>query len=204
MEPEITPEGTSELDHVAVSFADELERLAQASAAGQGQPVGTRKTSDAEAVKHWGITDPNVEYDQILQQLQTTGLPPEMLDPEKGLLLFREQPDLAQWYGQPVQDPALADRMARIAEHPFRMGLLMDIDDPDEQVREANRLDRAWTAQILASNTPAMPSAQGVEPAQQPLASAAPTPPALDAGPTTPTEMTPAAAPSPLPLPIGG
>lgn len=154
MEPEITPEGTSMVDRVAVSFADDLERLAQAAAADQGQPVGTRNVSDAEALRQWAYADPQADYDAILGQLQTTGLPPELLDPDHGLTIFKEQPDLAQWYGQPVQDPALADRMARIAEHPFRMGLLMDIDDPDEQVRESNRLHRAWSRQLLGDTAP--------------------------------------------------
>lgn len=178
MEPEITPEGTSLLDRVALSFADDLERLAQAAAAEQGQPIGTRKASHAEAVKQWGINDPQVEdnYDAFLDMLKTTGLPPEMLDPESPqcLMVIKEDPDLAQWYGQPIADPALAARYATLAEWPFRRGLLMDEDDPDEQVRLANAYDRDWERSLLGDDVAATPVAGDVEPTQQ--APAAPMP----------------------------
>lgn len=170
---DIKPDGTSMIDRVAMSFADDLERLAQATAAEQGQPVGTRSMSDAEALKQWGIVDPKVNYDQILGMLQPTGLPPEMLDPEQGLMVFQEQPDLAQWYGQPVQDPALAQRMAVLAEYPFRMGLLMDIDDPDEQVRESDRLHRLWERELIGSLDVPVPIAT---PPSAPVVQAQPAP----------------------------
>ena len=47
-------------------------------------------------------------------------------------------------YTQPTQDAELADQYTKLAKWPFRLSILEGIDDPDEQVRKAESLDRRY------------------------------------------------------------
>lgn len=181
MEQTITKSGSSLQDRLAQELSDELERIAQGVAADQGNALGTSRVSHADLLRLWGRKDPLANYDQIVQQLQTTGVPQPMLSVPQGasasnsqrqwLIIAQEQPDLIPQYTAPTQDGELAKRLAIIAEYPFRMGVLQDIDDPDEQVALANRLDKEWMASQTTMQSPeeATPAPAQVEP-QQPSA----------------------------------
>lgn len=178
-------------EKVAQSFADDMEELAQKAAEAEGQPMKTRKVSDARAVRLYGLRDQNVDAQQMLTALLTTGLPAELLSPEnpQAPLIIRERPELAEYYGRPAQTSQAAEHLVQLAEYPWRYGLIMDEDNPRERVRYADHLDRLWQQSMpQADATPidlTATSAQSV-----PIA---PPQPSLPVAPSMP-------APSPLPL----
>lgn len=133
---------TTPEDRAIANFNASFDALTKRSAAGLGQPPGTKPVGDAEKVRQWGITDHKVDRTALTAQLMTQGVPPELLDPNnpQALAIAKAAPDLLPLYVQPVQDPELADTLAGLAHTPFRHGLLAGIDDPEEQVAEANRL----------------------------------------------------------------
>lgn len=164
-------------ERLAQSFADDLEELAQQTAEGQGQPMSTRKVSDARAVRNWNIRDQKVNPELMLPALINTGLPPELLDPSnpQAPLIIRERPELAQYYAQPAQTPQAAGTLVHWAEFPFRYGLVMDIDNPLERTRYSDHLARlSQLTQPKApepmsepsSDLPPMPAATAPQPAQ--------------------------------------
>lgn len=128
----------------------EIEHAIATIAAEWGAAPDAAPVSEDEEVELWGRRDPTVDYDAVYAMLTTTGLPPEMLDPASDLApaVIAEHPEMAQMYGS-VVDANLADMLATLAEHPFRIGLLQDLeDDPEAMVEKANRLDRAWQKQL--------------------------------------------------------
>jgi hypothetical protein len=147
----MTPE-----DRAIENFNKSFDALTKRSAISLGQPAGTRPVGDAELVRQWGIMDNKVDRTALAQQLMAGGLPPELLDPNSPhkLEIVKAAPDLAPLYGQPVQDPEVADILAGLAEHPFRHGILAAIDDPEDQVKETARLNRLWEKQ-MAERQPA-------------------------------------------------
>jgi hypothetical protein len=187
--PETTD--TSVESRVAASWLEQAEKVARRIAQADGDPPGAKKVGDAEAVRLWGLTDPNADYDLILDALATTGLSPEFLDPAspQALAVVKDRPELAPLYGQPAPTPELARALATYAEYPFRFGLFADFsDDPEEQVRRSDHLDGLWQKQ---AGIGAQPPAEGIEQAQPPMMPPAP-------GMPTPMGAPPMPAPDPM------
>jgi len=131
----------------------EIERAVASLAAELGPAPGAATVSDAKRLQLWTQQDPTVDYDSLVQQLQTQGLPPELLDPEseQALAIVKAHPEMAQLYQAPVA-PDVAATLAVLAEYPFRLSLLQPYeDDPAQLVKEANRLDAAWQRQQARS-----------------------------------------------------
>lgn len=123
------------------SFRDGFDTVMEELARRQQQPPDTEQVSEPRKARLWGLRDPRVEFDTFKQTLMTTGFGPEDL---QAMLIVQEHPDLAEVYGQPVADPEMADELAALAEHPFRLGTYRHILDPDERTREAERIHRNW------------------------------------------------------------
>ena len=130
------------VDAAQANFNQSFTEAMKRAAASLGQPPGTTAVGDAEKVRQWGIYDPKVDRQALTAQIMTTGLPQEMLDPNSptALAIVKAAPDLAPLYAQAQHDPELADVLAGFAENPLRYGLVAGIDDPEEQVKESNRL----------------------------------------------------------------
>lgn len=138
---------------------EEMERYSDAIAADWGPAPGSDVVSDDRKVELWGRTDPKADYDAIYGMLTTTGVPPEMLDPDGAddvtLAIVKEVPEMAPYYQQAVE-PDLADALSTLAEYPMRLGLLTDLeDDPEAMVKEAERLDRLWSRRNGGTAAPA-------------------------------------------------
>lgn len=126
-----------------------LERIARE----MGPPPDADKVSEREEVELWGQRDPAVDYLSLAKQLLTAGLPEEAL---QGFALLKEYPDLAPLFMQPTQDFEMANTLARLAEHPYRLAVLDGIHDPDELTTKAESLDRAWQKQQAAADAALM------------------------------------------------
>ncbi len=156
---------------------DAIKRIALES----GPPADSARLSDADMDALWAVTDPLVDDpDALASALMTTGVQPDMLGQ---LVVVREYPEWEQLYAQPTQDAEMADMLSRLAQFPYRWALLMDLDDPDEQVRIAERLDRRFQKQHAGvqdgdpTPTPAtMPMNAMPAPEQPPTMPAAPGP----------------------------
>lgn len=120
---------------------DAVQRIALEA----GPPADSARLSDADLDAMWAVTDPLVDDpDAFASALMTSGIDPEMLGQ---LLVVQEYPEWQPLYAQPTQDAEMADMLARLAQFPYRWALLMDLDDPEEQVRIAERLDRRFQKQ---------------------------------------------------------
>lgn len=185
-------------EKLAQSFADDLEELAQKAAEAQGQPMGTRRVSDARALRMYGIRDQHFDRAALIDMLNTTGVHPDLLNPQnpESPLIIRERPDLIPYYAKPAATPEAAQALADLAEYPFRYGLVMDIDNPQERVRYATHLQTQWEA----SQPQPDPTPIAIPPAPVPIATAPSLGP-LSAPLATPTA--PVARPAPEPPPAG-
>ena len=120
---------------------DAVQRIALEA----GPPADASRLSDADLDALWAVTDPLVDDpDAFASALMTSGIEPDLLGQ---LLVVREYPEWQPLYAQPTQDAEMADMLARLAQFPYRWALLLDIDDPEEQVRIAERLDRRFQKQ---------------------------------------------------------
>ena len=120
---------------------DAVQRIALEA----GPPADASRLSDADLDALWAVTDPLVDDpDAFASALMTSGIEPDLLGQ---LLVVREYPEWQPLYAQPTQDAEMADMLARLAQFPYRWALLLDIDDPEEQVRIAERLDRRFQRQ---------------------------------------------------------
>lgn len=136
------------LSSVEANTEDMLNRLvAQA-----GPPPDTDKVSENDKDAAWETADPSVDYDTFAQQIMTQGLPPEMVS---RLLVTKLRPDWAPLYQRPTQSAEMAHQLARLAQYPFRLSLLEDIEDPNDQVKEAERLDRRFQKRMTTQQTQA-------------------------------------------------
>ena len=108
-----------------------------------GPPPDSEWLSERDLDEVWAIEDRLVSADPdgFAQALMTTGIDQQTLP---RLRVLKEQPEWAPLYGQPTQDAEMADQLTRLAQFPHRWGLLVDIDDPEDQVRLAERLDRRY------------------------------------------------------------
>lgn len=120
-------------------FQDSFDTVMDELSRRQQQPPDTDRVSEPRKARLWGLTDPRVDFDQFKQTLMTTGFQGPDLE---SMLIIQEHPDLAEVYGQPVQDPDMADELTALAESPFRLGTYRHILDPDERTREAERIHR--------------------------------------------------------------
>lgn len=133
------------------TISNEIERMINVLAKAEGPAADAESVSDAQLVRQWGQRDPQIQDpEQFKQQLLTTGLPAEMLDPNSPqvLALIKANPDLAQdWAGilsSPL-DQRMVDLVAPLVEHPLRLGILRPYeDDPEEMVKVAESLDGKW------------------------------------------------------------
>lgn len=145
-------------------FNREFEAVFEALAAEQGKPPGASPVSEAKKLALWGQTDPHADYDALVEMLQTSGVPPEVAATLTLLQEHADNEELMAAFAQPTQDPDLADVLARMATHPFRTGFLLDIADPDDRVKEAERMDARWAK---ATGDPLDMAPTEVAPAQQ-------------------------------------
>lgn len=142
------PEQTA-VERALANFWRDFDQATRRTAARLGRPPDTKQLGDAEKVRLWGRTDPKVDQARLASQLLTTGLPPELLDKAAPghLAVVDEAPELAALYAQPTDDPDLATALAALAHYPYTHALLKGLDMPEEQVSEAERLQRLWEKQ---------------------------------------------------------
>ncbi len=147
--PRTKPSDTTAESQALQNFNDHFDQATERTAASMGRPLGAKDVGDAEKVRLWGASDPKVDPAQIVAQLLTTGVDPSLLDPNnlQALAVAKAAPDLAPLYGQPTEDDELAQILAAFAAHPFRHALLAGLIDPEDRVKESDRLQRAWEKQ---------------------------------------------------------
>ena len=152
-------------DRAIREIDDEDEKALDRLVREAGPPPDADRLSEAQEDELWAVTDPLVDADPdaFAATLMTQGIDQQTL---ARLRVLKEHPEWAQMYGQPTQDAALADQLTRMAQAPHRWTLLIDIDDPAEQTRKAESLDRRYQRKhaALAGAAP--------EPPAPPLASA--------------------------------
>jgi hypothetical protein len=139
------PKHVSAEEQMMSELAEEIERVSDAIASEMGPAPDVEHLSAEKEVEFWGMRDPLVDYDTLVQVLQTTGISPEMMDPKnkQGLAIAKVAPQLGPLYTQPVQDPALAHQLAILAEWPMRYGFYANKSEK-EMVAIAKRMDAAW------------------------------------------------------------
>jgi hypothetical protein len=164
-----TPKRSAE-EQMRVELAEEVKRIGAAVAAELGPAPGVERISDAEEVRQWGIRDPLVDFDALVETLSTTGITnPALLDPANkadGLALVKvigedQMEEVAATLSQPMEPP-LAVTWATLCEFPMRLVILSEYeDDPEGAVAKANALDKAWTKSQLSvvpsEDTPVAP-----------------------------------------------
>lgn len=128
----------------------ELDALVAAIAAEEGLASGARRISPAKEVELWGLADPQIDPETFRRQLLTGTVPPELYDPQsdRRLAVLRMLPDHAEaWAGvfaEPL-DEQMADLVTDVVARPGRAVLLAPYeDDPEQQVRVAERVNRRW------------------------------------------------------------
>jgi hypothetical protein len=132
-------------EQVSASFLEDMEKVAARIASEDGDPPGADRLGDAEAVRLWGQTDPNVDHDRLLSDLMTTGVAPEVV---QNLAIAKTRPEWAELYMQPTEDSEMAATLAALALHPFRAGLVFDYSpEPEEQVKRSDHIHALWEKQ---------------------------------------------------------
>jgi hypothetical protein len=179
----------------------ELERAVQALAAEWGPAPGAKNVSTRREVTLWGQRDPKVDFESLKQQLMATGLgqTPDLLDPEGdgALAVIQEHPDMAPLFMEPVAED-VADVLATLAEFPFRLAILLDLeDDPEAMVAKAESLDRAWMKEMGRTEMDGTVTEAASTPSQ-------PAPPPAAQAPPMPMQPAPPMIPPTMPLPVGG
>lgn len=178
---------------VAQAFIDEVQKVASRIAGEEGEPPGSAPLGDAQAVRMWGRTDPNVRYDEMLTRIMTEGIPPDEM--QQYICAEELPPDVLAMYGHAMPFE-FAHQLATMAEYPFRWSICIEpFDDPEEQVKEAERLDRLW------QKTLPQPAVEDVDESAQPEM---PAPDPMTAQPAPQPQVMPQttpAAPPPVPEP---
>jgi hypothetical protein len=172
----------------------EAQQQAQRIAADEGPAPQSRKISQAEEDRLYGLRDQRVDNGQLLARLLSGGLSQEEA---QQLQIVKERPDLLSVYTQASPTSEMAGALADLAEYPFRLGLTVDgYPDSTEQVARGKALHRRYlknqgqaadVADVSPSLTPSAPPA-GMQP--MPTAPVAPmdAPPTLTPGTTPPVE----------------
>lgn len=184
----------SQEERVVASFLDELLPVAHRIASDQGEPPQSKPINDAEKVRAWGLRDRRADPATLLPRLLSTGLGPEEA---QQMAIVGEWPELADLYANPAPDHETVDQLIRLAEFPFRRGILADLeDDPEAWTKEAERIERLWN-----KSQPSLPQdeAPGIDTSTSPAV--VPSTPA----PEMPTPAAPVdtAAPQIPPAPVG-
>lgn len=141
------PAAESAEDRAIREIDDEDEKAIAGLAQQAGPPPDSERLSESDEDAAWDFTDPNVDYDDLASRLMTEGIQPQEM---QQYLIFKLHPDWAPHYGQPTGDAEQAHQLARLAQTPFRASVLEDIDDPEEQVRKAESLDRRSQKRMTA------------------------------------------------------
>lgn len=133
-------------DMVVEQLDAEDEAVLNGLARQSGAPPDSMKLSEADEDETWALEDPNVDSDALAQRLMTEGLGQD----EIGMLqVVKLRPDWAPLFAQPTQSAVLADQYAKLARWPYRWSLLEDIDDPEEQVKKAEQLNRRYQRRVV-------------------------------------------------------
>lgn len=138
-----------------------LEKLA----AQAGPPADAHRLSERDEDDAWETTDPQVDEEKFGKMLTTQGIPP---DQAQRLLITKLRPDWAPLYSQPTQDLEMAHMLTRVAQYPFRPSVLEGIDDPEQQVRKAETIDRRFQKRVTQRLDAAAQVIVGGQGAQQP------------------------------------
>lgn len=139
--PKLTPRSYEDaLDDLVIG---QIDASVEKYLSDQGGPAGTRQPSEAEQTRRWGLADTTVDRAALAARLLAGGLAPEEAEQ---LEIVRQVPELAAAYTQPV-DSQTADVLARLAAYPFRPSLYLHLD-PDDRVKEADRLERLWERSV--------------------------------------------------------
>jgi len=143
-----------------------------------GPPPDSERLSERDLDEIWAIEDRLVgaDPDAFAQALMTSGIDQQTLP---RLRVLKEQPEWAPLYGQPTQDAELADQLTRLAQFPHRWGLLVDIDDPEEQVRLSERVDRRYQKAHAERQVQADMPIMTPTPAEMPMPEASPDQPMM-------------------------
>lgn len=192
----------SQEERVVASFLHDLTAVAHRIASDQGEPPQSKPINDAEKVKNWGLRDRLADPAILLLRLLATGLGPEEA---QQMAIVGEWPELADLYANPAPDHETADQLIRLAEFPFRRGILADLeDDPEAWTKEAERIERLWNKSQPSLSADEAPGIDTSTPPAIVPADAPPTPGRqfADSLPTPPAPMTP--APASAPPEIGG
>lgn len=154
------------MQQARTEVSSELDDLVAGVAAELGPAEGSAILSPEAEARHWGQSDPRVDYDALKGMLLRGAVPPEWYDPtsDQRLAVVRASPQLAPLFSRPLDDE-MASMVAQLAEHPFRHALLAPYkDDPAAMVERANRINgRATRARPPASER--LPSTASTAPA---------------------------------------
>lgn len=149
----------SPADLLAEQFATSFAKIKDQIVARSGPPPASDRVSQAKEDAMWAYADPKVQdTNQLAQQIMTTGLPPEMLDPNNpaALEIVHAHPEMAQALAAPTNDAELADQYARMVQRPYRWPALKNLS-PKEQVAKATTLDRRFQAAHQPMQIPGLP-----------------------------------------------
>lgn len=129
-------------DRAIREIDDEDSRYLERAALEAGPPADVRRLSERDEDDIWGIEDPlAADPNMLAQRLMTQGLPPEEA---QQFQIVQQRPEWLELLATPTQSAETADMLARAIRFPWRWSLLEDIDDPDEQVATAERLNRRF------------------------------------------------------------
>lgn len=135
------PRATSAVEWAETQFDSEFEDVLNRIIGENGPAPGTEKATTSDEIELWGTQDPRFDRDLFMRTMMTTGFPPEVA---QEMLVVQEHPELAELLSQPIPDEELSGLLADIVEWPFRHGLYAHLDDPDERVKVADRINRGW------------------------------------------------------------
>lgn len=133
-------------DRVVEQLDAEDESVLNSLARQSGAPPDSMRLSEGDEDETWALEDPNVDHDTLAERLMVEGLSQQEI---AQLQVVKLRPDWAPLFANPTQSAVLADQYAKLARFPYRWSLLEDIDDPDEQVKKAEQLNRRYQKRVV-------------------------------------------------------
>lgn len=114
-----------------------------------GPPPDSDRLSEADEDAAWEFMDPAVDFEQMASLLMTQGIPQEMA---QRFLITKLRPDdgWLEALATPTQDAEAANQIVKMAQYPFRLSVLDTYDDPEDQTRKAETLDRRYQRRMAA------------------------------------------------------
>ncbi len=114
-----------------------------------GPPPDSDRLSEKDEDDAWAQMDPSVDFEQVATMLLKQGVPQEMA---QRFLIVKLRPDdgWLEALTQPTQDAEMANQLAKMAQYPFRLSVLDTYDDPEQQTRKAEQLDRRYQKRMAA------------------------------------------------------